>query len=232
MYWAYGVTTVKVPERAKLLAATLASLHAGGFDAPQIFIDGGGPVEFDNGWTCRVNEKGERLGAYGNWLLALIELHVRHPKADRYAVFQDDITCVKNLRTYLEHCRYPSQGYWNLYTFMENEQLVGKGWQQSVMRGGSGVEQGGRGAQALCFSREAVNLLLRQPDIAANIQISKRRIDGVVVDAMNKAGWREYVHGPSLVQHVGVHSTVIDKTHTLKANTYPGEEFDALTLLY
>src|SRR5688572_13834079 len=93
--WAYGVTTV--PKRRRdLLPRTLGSLAAGGFAAPWLFVDGCDELP---GWRAEFVAPGRAAGvtcryplvrAYANWGLALGELWLRDPHADRYAVFQDD----------------------------------------------------------------------------------------------------------------------------------------------
>jgi hypothetical protein len=226
MIWSYGVTTV--PRRRELLDATLASLGVAGFRDPWLFCDGYCGIASSPRESIGITQRTVPVLAWGNWVLAVWELYLRRPDADRFAVFQDDLMACRGLRTYLDHCPYPARGYWNLYTFMENEQLVeGKpeGWLLSP--------QTGRGAVALVFNREAVTTLLRQPavvDHAQDSQFGKRKIDGTVSDAMRGAGWQEWVHNPSLVQHVGEVSTLGPKHHTLRAKTFRAD-WDATDLL-
>jgi hypothetical protein len=67
-----------------------------------------------------------------------------------------------------------------------------------------------------------------------NPTVRWRKVDGGVVETMNQQGFREVVHNPSLVQHTGLDST-IKLGHRGRpprtALTYPGDGFDALTLL-
>lgn len=222
MTWAYGVTTV--PSRADLLRRTLASLHAGGFDAPRLFVD----------------DPRDRLGPWGRWWLGLHELVVRNPTADRFAMFQDDVVCVRNLRAYLDRQRYPARGYWNLFTFLSAEWDAAskRGWFESPPAGGRDGDpnvQRGAGALALVFSRDAAWSLLGAPDAirkAASTHLPDRNIDGAVVNALNAAGYREYVHAPSLVQHTGTDSVARPgKVWEARSETFPGEGVDALTFL-
>jgi hypothetical protein len=258
--WSYGVTTVP-SRRSDLLPRTLASLRAGGFDRPRLFVDGASDLtgwerEFHLPVTIRTSPA---LRVAGNWVLALYELYIREPTAERYALFQDDMVCYRNLRTYLDQCTYPgedpkgvplslngvpsaplSPGYWNLYTFSNtNEPLVkGKkvGWVEAGLLNSSHPElryQAGRGAVALVFNRKAVTTLLASEHMVSRPQDPHRgwrAVDGAVVTAMNKTGWREYVHAPSLVQHIGQKSSMGNRRHK-RALTFRGEEFDALSLL-
>ena len=203
MNWQYGVTTC--PERFNtLLPATLTSLEQAGFDKPRLFIDGEPPtippsyLEF----TVRL----PRIRAYGNWLLALWELYFRDVEADRFALFQDDIRCCQNLCEYLERCEYPEQGYLNLCTYPGNVDMAPEG-----LNGWYKSNQKGRGAQALVFSREAVTTLLGSPVLAKKLvepHTRHRSIDGKISIAMRLSKWKEYVHMPSLVDHVGRDSVI------------------------
>lgn len=227
--YAYGVTTVP-DRRAKLLPKTLASLRSAGFDTPTLFVDGDSNCdswreEFKLEVTCRYPV----IRTFGNWSLSIAELFIRDPHADRYCMFQDDFITYPNLRAYLDTCEYPDDGYWNLYTFPKNQRLAPKddkpGWYKSNQRG--------LGAVALIFSRGALTTLLAQPHLV-NRPIDLRRgwraVDGGIVTAMNKAGYKEYVHNPSLVQHTGLKSSMKNHEQPL-AESFRGEGFDATQLI-
>lgn len=226
------------PERrADLLPRTLASLCAGGFPSPRLFVDGVAQQDVP-GWEAEfrlpVTARSPRVRAYANWLLALWELYLRQPQADLYMVAQDDFVCVRNLRAYLERNPPPPQSYGNLYLFPSNQSICphdGKhvGWYES--------NQMGKGAVALVFGRAAVAALLTSEHLVARAVPKSpgdercfKAIDGGVVTALRKAGFTEYVHYPSLTQHLGDTSTVGNPKH-LKAPSFPGEDWDALTLL-
>lgn len=229
--WAYGVTTV--PERrGYIFEGTLLCLKDAGFVAPRFFVDGAASDEevayYQNrGFDCTI--RCPRIYAYGNWLLALMELFIRNPNAERYAIFQDDILVVKNLRQYLNRCEFPKKGYWNLYTVPKNEALVPNtlysGWYES--------DQKGKGALGLVFNREGLLNLLEQKDIIErplDCHRGKCGIDGAVVTVFEKLGWKEYVHIPSLVQHASDISTMQSRSWEV-STSFPGYEFDALTLI-
>lgn len=223
MKWSYGVTTV--PERRHdLLPRTLASLKLAGFEEPHLFVDSEhGYAELGLPMTVRY----PKVRTAGNWVLSAMELYIRNPHADRYAVFQDDFVTYRNLRVYLERTPYPQRGYCNLYSFPSNEELAkGRlGWYES--------NQFGRGAVALMFSREALLTCLGSQHLLERPQDSVRghvKVDGGIVDAMRKAGWKEYVHNPSLVQHMGHVSTMGNGTHK-QSRSFKGEEFNALEML-
>ena len=239
--WAYGVTTV--PDRRKdLLPRTLASLKAAGFDTPRLFVDGDNDAaSWQREFGCEVTARYPKIRTYGNWVLSMAELYIREPNAERYAIFQDDFVTYPNLRTYLDSCHFPEAGYWNLYTFRDNETIInGKpvGWiEAALLNSGhtySGkMQQAGRGAVALVFSRAGVlNLLTHQHMVERPMDAGSghKRVDGGIVNSMNKAGWREWVHNPSLTQHTGEVSSMGNRPHR-QALSFRGESWDALKFL-
>ena len=250
MLWSYGVTTVVSRVMDGTLQRTLASLANAGFDRPRLFLDGsaagGVPANLD------VTVRAPSVGPWGNWWLGLVELYLREPACERYAIFQDDVLACKGLREYLSRCQYPDgrdgrePGFWNLYTARHSEWEVGgrEGWMQgALVSPGDPSERLQKciGALGLVFNREAVMLLLSSPIVAqkaAAVDRPNRNIDGCVVTAMNlhrskewPAGWREYVHGPSLIQHTGTESTIRQEPQEKRATTFRGEGWDAMEML-
>jgi hypothetical protein len=233
--WVYGVTTV--PARAgTLLPRTLKSLAAAGFDQPWLFIDGVTHTEadrFEREFKLPVTGRCPPLKAFGNWILALAELYIRQPVCNRYAIFQDDLVTYRNLRSYLCHCPFPEKGYWNLFTFPNNQLIAPRDGNGKQKIGWYESDQWGKGAVGLIFSREAVMTVLQAAHMIARPADASRRstmnIDGGVVTAMTKAGWKEFVHNPSLIQHTGDVSTMDHGPHPKAA--FRGEDFDAMELL-
>lgn len=224
MKWSYGVTTV--PSRfSDLLPRTLKSLAASGFDRPRLFVDGAQSLDCDYG--LEVTFRQPTIRAYGNWMLGLAELYIREPNADRYAMFQDDLVCSLGLKKFLEKW-YPDRGYLNLYTFPVNRKGA-VGWHLAgMLSSGPAGFQTGRGAVGLVFSNEAVRILITHQhtvDHAAGVKHGHRKIDGSVVSAMNKAGWKEWVHTPSPLQHVLGPSAIGNMPHK-QADSFRGEGFD------
>jgi hypothetical protein len=227
MRWAYGVMTV--PQRENdLLPQTLESLSNAGFNKPRLFVDGSREQSrLESRFGLEVTVRHPSIRTAGNWVLSIYELYYRDPNAERYALFQDDMVTYRNLRAYLERCRYPEKGYWNLYTFPSNESLSNgvTGWYLS--------NQFGRGAVALIFDRPTLVALLGSQHMAKRPQDCQRgwkAIDGGIVTALAEVGIKEYVHCPSLVQHTGKVSVMGNKPHLL-SNNFLGESFDALKLL-
>lgn len=245
MQWAYGVTTVP-RRRADLLPATLDSLRAAGFDKPHLFVDGATSRDatwYEDHFQLSVTSHYPALRVFSHWMLSAAELYARNPHAKRFAIFQDDIMVCRNLRAYLEDCPYPERGYLNLYTALENEEVIaGKpyGWYEAADVPGRNkpkyhgrVGQGGKGALGLVFDRQTLTTLLGSQKIILRPRDVDgwRRLDGAIVTALNTEGWREYIHNPSLVQHRGMVSTILTKRPQPLARTFPGPDTDALQFL-
>lgn len=229
MKWSYGITTV--PSRMQtLLPRTVASLAAAGFDNPRLFVDGwhGDPTYL--GLPVTTRDTPVRL--VGNWYAGMYELYSREPNANRYAMFQDDVLAVGNLRKYLERCIYPRDGYLNLYTFPENTKKGHtSGWAQSNQRG--------MGALGLVFNRDVLQMLLQSKRMAnkpadAGMR-SWKRLDGGVVEGLKEFKVYEYVHFPSLLQHTGTEvsslGNLIGRKPYQGVKSFPGESQNALEYL-
>lgn len=229
MTWAYGITTVP-SRRDTLFPRTFNSLKLAGFDRPHIFIDGRMEAADYRDYSDRITCRHPNARTAGNWVLSMYELYIREPSAERFAIFQDDFVTSLNLKSYLDRCKYPDKGYWNLYTFPSNQKLCPEG---NTYRGWYPSDQYGKGAVALVLSREALCTLLSQRQLIERFQNKKRghqAIDGGIVDTFNKIGWKEYVHNPSLVQHTGLVSSMGNRRHPL-ANSFMGEDYDLNQLL-
>lgn len=236
MKWSYGITTC-TSRFTTTLPKTMESLKAAGFDTPHIFLDGPIPPQSPE-WITEYMQghatiHDPPLKTFGNWITSLWELYLRDPHADRYAMFQDDIITVKNLRFYLEKTPIPDKKYLSLYTYPKNARR-GRG-----INGWFDSNQRGYGALGLVLSRRAVTTLLGHAHILNRPQFvpqdkSRRRwwksVDGAISWAMRKAGYRELVHMPSLVQHMGIPSSMGNGTGRYSP-CFPGEDFDALTLV-
>ena len=221
MKWAYGITTT--PERRySYFPQTLKSLAEAGFNKPTVFVDG--PQGDYSEFQLSIVRRSERIRAYGNWFLGLVELWFRNPRADRYAMFQDDMVTYKHLRDYLNTFTLQDNQYWNLYTFPQNEDLRPNddpGWYAS--------NQLGRGAVALVFNNRTVFAMLRSPILVAKPaakQNPHRSIDGALAGCFHAMKVTEMVHYPTLVQHIGDCSSIGNGQHD-KPTSWRGQEFDA-----
>lgn len=219
MIWSYGVTSCH--QRVETtLPVTIRSLDMGGFSYPIVFLDGCvGQIPI----RCSVVSRPTKLGAFGNFVLGLWELFLRRPDADRFAMFQDDMICCKNLRQYVETVNYPDHGYLNLYTAGVNvkEKL---GWSLS--------DQWGRGAVALVFDNAAIRTFLGSEYMANHRRHHNghKGIDKALIESAKRANYREWIHNPGLVQHLGQVSSIGNnlRQEIITAPTFVGEEFDAM----
>ncbi len=233
--WAYGVTTVP-SRRDDLLPRSLQSLSRAGFDTPHLFIDGCDDSEsYRREFGLDVTARCPKVRVAGHWTLSLWELYVRNPSAHRFALFQDDVIYTTNLRAYLDRTPYPTAGYLNLYTVPVNEALRPKSGEgvEGVIPGFYPSNQMGKGALALVFDLDTVVKLLSSPEFVRrpqDVNRGHRSIDGGVVTALKKVGITEYVHFPSLVQHVGDISSMGNSLKK-KPDSFPSETFDAVTWL-
>ena len=226
MKWAYGVTTV--PSRKDtLLPQTLDSLNKAGFLKPRLFVDGcNSPGQYYKHTDSHyVTTRTTPIGAYGNWVLALWELYIRQT-ADRYVMFQDDVIICPGTRDYLEECPWPGKCYLNLYTHVENDKLAtSKGltyptWFES--------NQLGRGALALVFDAGFLSDLFQQQYFVDHPRSGRKNmvnIDGVVSRAAKNLQVTEYVHHPSLTQHLGLRSSIGKRVHPVSPS-FPGEDYN------
>jgi len=231
--WAVGVTTV-LERIDTVFPRTMHSLCDGGFCVNRLFIDGVKEAQGYEQWGVEVTCRYPNIATHGNWLLGLYELSIRYPHVTHYAMFQDDLICCKNLREYLEQSNKPDLGYFNLYTFPTNQQRAKgkKGWFESNQRG--------LGAVGLVFSSKAVEVLLTHPHMfnrpkclrkgKRSTDGGRKRVDGGIVETFTNNGWKEICHNPSLIQHTGVKSSMGNTRHPL-ASSFPGEDFDAMSLL-
>ncbi len=225
--WMYGITTV--PERIHdLLPTTLKTLANAGFGQPRLFVDDDCGSGAYRKFGLPVTTHWPAIRTAGNWILSAWELFMRDPTANYYAIFQDDITLCRGVRQYIERGPYLQDRYLNLCTYKENEDLANgrEGWYRS--------NQLGRGAQALVFSRPVLTKLLSQAKLVnrlASVKYNWKAIDGTVVLAMKAAGIWEYVHAPSLCDHIGK-VTTMDKRNNASIigspQTFPGCDWDIM----
>lgn len=233
--WAYGVTTV--PSRLETtFGLTAESLGKAGFPEPWVFLDGavGSPL----GGYERLVYRDPAILPVGNWILALWELLLRNTRANRFAIFQDDILLCRNVRQYLEQCEYQEKSYYNLCTYPQNDDVRPtpeyKGWYKSNQRA--------RGAQALMFDRQAVFDLLTHRNLVRQVNRGGnwfKGIDGMISRCLLEdaaMSYTELVHSPSLVDHmVSEPSSIkaISTTHGKQPaiQSFAGVDFDAMELL-
>ena len=231
MNWSYGITTV--PQRiTDTLPRTIESLASAGFKEPRLFVDGWyGEPQF---MGCPVTTRDTPIKLVGSWMAGMWELYTRNPTAHRFAMFQDDILSIGNLKKYLEWSKYPKAGYLNLYTFTQNTHKDHKeiGWHPSNQRG--------MGALGLVFDRDTLVSLLRSGHLArkpidAHSTRSWKALDGGIVSGLKEFKIHEYIHNPTLLQHTGTEHSALGNSVGGKPygenKSFPGENKDAMDYL-
>jgi len=229
--WQMAITTCR--QRVELCDRTIQSLYDAGFLFSTSSRDAGKVsancyfqrIGYNDGEVRYDYLHDHRVGAFGNWLLTAWELYLSDRHADRYAIFQDDIRASKNLREYLETTITPEKSYQNLILYPAN-------YVQGTEAGSwYPAPRIGQGAQGLVFSNVAMKALLKSPffvEYAATPNCVDG-IDGTINAVMAEAGFTEYVHYPSLLDHVDSPSTLGHPPQP-KIDSFRGEQFDLLEL--
>ena len=236
MKWSYGLITTSSRDVIK----PIEQLRKAGFDKPHVFVDSVVPHSgryYQLGLDVTIRFPPAKVT--GNTICALNELFYRNPWAERYALFQDDILCCKNIRHYLEALDWPEdRAYLNLYTFPCNYDLKPTEDHTGLYKS----DQMGRGALGLVFNRLSLSLLLTSDHLlfhracrgtknpsSGTRYIGHKCVDGAISGAMKACGAKEYVHSPSLLQHTGKISSSENYPQP-DAPDFPGEDFDCMRL--
>ncbi len=202
--WAVGVTTA--PRRQPTLEASLDSLVRSGWENVHLFVDERVATLASRHRQLPVTLRRPAVGAWPNYYLALQELVCRHPDADAFMIVQDDVRFYDQecLREYLDSVLWPSDppGVVSLYcsSAYTNEH---PGWHAIS-------EEWVWGALAFVFPLERAREFLADPGVIAH----RWRSSGLklIDEAIGKWALRQNVPihfpTPSLVQHMGVTSTI------------------------
>lgn len=214
--WYVGMTTI--PERYympqnPIFGKTVNSLRQAGFDIDKVRCDE------------------DRLGIVANFTLLAWEAYLTEPNCQRFLFVQDDVIFSKNLRQYLDTLKVPVNGYWNLYITPENEERIPKAFDSE---GFHISNQMGRGALALVFSNQALREILTSSYFVNKVREvgknSRKSLDRAIVKGCSETRAFEWVHYPSLCNHIGTIST-LGNQFAPTPNSWRGEDFDCLTLL-
>ena len=235
--WSTAVTTV--PSRSSSLSETLEAIESAGFNDVELFVDSTEAIQNADLLEYNITYR-RNIRTYSHWYLTLAEMYMRDPYCQWYSIFQDDLIAVRNLKQYIEQSTagLPARHYLNLFTFMENETIAQSttGWVPAYCN--KEGRQLGRGAVGLVLPHRAATELLSNRHMIDRRQDSvrgNRSLDGAVVEAMNSAGFKEYIHCPSLLQHTGEQSSMGNPWNRPDrypfAKTFPGKDTDALTFL-
>ncbi|HUT94804.1 MAG TPA: glycosyltransferase [Thermoguttaceae bacterium] len=203
--WAVGVLTA--PRGRPTLHRTLNSLQEAGFPSVHVFAEPGSwiPQEFRK---LPVTTHGQELGNLGNFFTSLVALYMMNPRADCYALFQDDVEAARGLRRWCDCEFWPEDaGLVSLFTSRVYSDDAA-GWR--VLKLGFFRTYG---AQALVFRRDVLEQFLTD---GASFRYRKMQADGddaVVGEWATRAGIGIAYHTPSLVQHVGTAAAISGPGH-------------------
>jgi hypothetical protein len=221
------VGVVSSPRRRPTLGVTLESLARAGWDTPYLFLDG----------TVRVPERfahlpgvlrEPRVGCWPNYYLALAELLMRHPEADVYLLAEDDVLFydAESLRDYLEQMLWPDRRPCLVSLYCSSAYSAREfGWRPLPSRwtwGSLAFVFPPRVAQDFLLDRGVCDRRwgrwqekdggLRNTDIVVGLWAMRQRIP-------------IWYPTPSLVQHIGVTSTLnphVQATGARQANRWAG----------
>jgi hypothetical protein len=203
--WAVGVTTS--PRIQPTLESMLTSLIRAGWERPHLFIDA--PVRIPEPFAhlpCTFRE--EKLGAWPSYYLALMELLLRHPRADAYMVIQDDALLYdrKPLRPYLETVLWPGKlpGLVSIYC-CELDTASKPGWHPCP-----GVSSSG--PVAIVFPPDLAKAFVTDREVLehrwAPDEAEATAIGDLIALWADAYGIPLWHPTPSLVQHIGETSTL------------------------
>jgi len=203
--WAVGVTTA--PRIQPVLSTCLGSLARAGWERPYLFIDAAVnlPEPYDK-LACTFRD--ERVGAWPNYYLGLMELLLRRPRADVYMLVQDDALFYDRepLSLYLESVLWPGKTTCLVSLYCSAGDTAGEpGWHSS-----KGEMNGG--AVALAWPRELAKAFVTDRDVFEHRwladELAATSIGNVISYWAHKRGVPVWLPTPSLVQHVGDTSTI------------------------
>jgi glycosyltransferase involved in cell wall biosynthesis len=191
--WAVAMLTA--PRQRPVLASSLESLRAAGFENIQIFAESGSPIPQEWADAARIVHE-QRLGHLRNFAFAAKTLLDQQPAADCYAIFEDDISAARGLRDWCDGQLWPARhGIVSLYTcrvFADDR----PGWQTLNL---------GRyrtfGALAFVFRGEALRAFLSDAGVMRHVAHGTPGADAVVGEWALRTGIGIAYHTPSLVQH-------------------------------
>lgn len=230
MKWATAITTI--PERLDTAfePSFWSLIHAGfaDLDGSEMLV-----ATTDQNWVGLRDVEPDMVhkhsnGAFCHWFATAWELYCSAPHADRFAIFQDDILLPTNVRQYLDAIPYPANGYINLCCYPDNKPLEPT---RGLHRASSSL---GLGAQGLVFNNEAFCKLLSSEYLVMHPKLGeagKAGIDGVIKSALGWKGIDEYVHWPSLIDHLDDVPSTIGHEPQPPVADFPSVDFDCLSWL-
>ncbi|HUT94803.1 MAG TPA: hypothetical protein VMY37_35425 [Thermoguttaceae bacterium] len=203
--WAVGVTTA--PRGQPTLEACLESLVRAGWDRPHLFVDSAVRVP-DRFSHLPGTFRDEKIGAWPNYYLALMELLMREPYADAYMIVQDDAVLFdrESVREYLKEVLWPGRSSVLVSLYCSQlDSLPDPGWHS---REGGWIS----GAHAFVFPPQlAKAFVMDRPVFDHRWTPGPSRascLDDLIGEWATGRGVDVWFPTPSLAQHVGDASTL------------------------
>lgn len=238
MKWTVGLITAPRKE-GYYLDKTLDSLARTGFSDVRIFAEPGSIVP--EGYNATYRKK--QYGDWTNWATAFYELLLSEPDTDLFLMIEDDIILCRMTKEYLEYS-IPQLGEFASVSPYTPSKLK----RRNIV----GFHNESRGIQT--WSTQAV-VMTRQKAICffSDYDVQRHRFENVFgkdekywclpyTDSKNSikdvviGHWAAknnlpiYYHTPSLVEHIGYHSTLTDMKTTVensrKSADFVGENYD------
>jgi len=204
---------------------TLASLEragAGEWRGPKYIVSDGYTPEVNSGWNViRVDYLG-----HAQTLLHILNLSISCPDFRRLTVFEDDVIAASNSLKYIDGVVLDDDVDMINWCWMNECEYDVDNARLELME--SCVY---RQSQALSYSKSAIEKLLTDGVELQNTRGVKHGGDQLfsVLSGLTA------VHMPSLIQHIGCYESPQGSgelaTYSRYATSFPGEDFDALTLL-
>lgn len=206
-------TIVTAPRKRPTLENTTRSLKDAGFSDLLTFHD--------------TQTRGQ-FWAYYHALAALVDVH---PVANAYLVAEDDVVFCRGTRRYLDETLWPEPpekiGFCSLYRPGGPRAVGQRGWFQSRTRRGECC------CQAWVYPAATARMLLN--DLRNECRPGVIGGDYIVSRWMAIKGLSVWFHGPSLAEHIApARNSVVGNTRKTRVRTsrdFPGEDFNALSLL-
>jgi len=184
--------------------------HSIKFDNCIVYPDG---VEFPHRTDFEVRNLGDHKGCFKHYHRVLTDLC--ETDSDIVGILPDDII-FKDGWLELAHNQFkknPYIGYLALFTprGMGNGIKHSMGWNE--IKGGWATSWGG----GYLYERKTAKKILKHPFILDHLENyeANQQIDHAIPEAVHQMGLFQFIHNPSLLKHIGTHST-IGHTHRRK----------------
>lgn len=201
---------------------TLSSVKEAGWEDLTVFAEPESPPVLNQ----TVVKRPSKLGNWLNFRQSLIDMYSEDSEKKYYMLIEDDVVFSKNVRQFLDIALWPSNtGVCSIYSPSHYETFERVGWNNH-----SGTTMWG--AVTMIFSNKSLQCFINHYN---NIEWnSDQNCDNAVGRWCERTEQNAYFFSPSLVQHVGVKSSLGDKRYHRRrySSLFVGEDFDCTKLLY